>query len=448
MTSRKTPVRFDAAMSKAVDYIASRLSGIADKVVLVRDIYGRLRVVIDDRQFSPARTRMAQGLERQALHSLLGPFSPGADSLLLLASEMFAPDEVFLSPDISVSEVGKVRLLDRQVMGSDWTREPFPKSNVSRIAFYGVKGGVGRSTAAAVLAWRMASAGQRVLVIDLDLESPGLGTTLLPVEREPEFGIVDWFVEDAVGQADDRLVAGMLQDSPLASREGEVIVAPASGRKRLGYSYLPKLARCYADLASTSGSLEFGGRVDKLVRTLEKQARPDITILDSRAGLHDIAAVAVTRLNALSLLFAIDTSQSWRSYELLFQGWHADPAKTARFRTNLQMVAALVPETDALPYLERFTQNAYGLFEEYLYEEDRPRRPGERRAHGVKEERFNFDIMNTEAPHYPVRINWTRAMQEFDPVRRPGAITEAQIDASFEDFVEAVYDLALARGRS
>lgn len=37
---------------------------------------------------------------------------------------------------------------------------------------------------------------KRVLVLDLDLESPGLSSALLPSERQPKYGITDWLIED------------------------------------------------------------------------------------------------------------------------------------------------------------------------------------------------------------------------------------------------------------
>ncbi|HEY1693162.1 MAG TPA: AAA family ATPase [Polyangiaceae bacterium] len=42
-----------------------------------------------------------------------------------------------------------------------------------RVTFFGIKGGVGRSTAPVALAKRLAEKGRRVLVVDLDMESPG-----------------------------------------------------------------------------------------------------------------------------------------------------------------------------------------------------------------------------------------------------------------------------------
>ena len=42
------------------------------------------------------------------------------------------------------------------------------------VTFYSYKGGTGRTMALANVAWILAANGQRVLVVDWDLESPGL----------------------------------------------------------------------------------------------------------------------------------------------------------------------------------------------------------------------------------------------------------------------------------
>ena len=44
--------------------------------------------------------------------------------------------------------------------------------------------------------------GEDVLVVDLDLESPGLASALLEPKVQPDFGVVDWFVEELVGQGE------------------------------------------------------------------------------------------------------------------------------------------------------------------------------------------------------------------------------------------------------
>lgn len=44
--------------------------------------------------------------------------------------------------------------------------------------------------------WHLARNGQRMLVVDLDMESPGLSSAMLDARQRPRFGVADWFVED------------------------------------------------------------------------------------------------------------------------------------------------------------------------------------------------------------------------------------------------------------
>jgi CobQ/CobB/MinD/ParA nucleotide binding domain len=425
-------VRFDQAWARANAFVSAHPDLDANHVVLIRDLYGRIRVALDDRNLQggipgpEARRGLAESLDKE-----LRVFSPGTSSLFLLASEMFAPDEVFETADTMWADPTRktYRILDRYVVGSDWLRSPFETPAIPRVTLYGIKGGVGRSTATAVLAWRLSQAGRRVLVIDLDLESPGVGATILPAERAPDFGVVDWFVEDGVGQADEALLRDMVASSPLGAGGADLVVVPSSGRSRDGYTYLSKLARAYAEL---SGNLEepsgFGARLHRLVLRLEEMVKPDVTLLDSRAGLHDIAAVAVTRMGATSLLFGVDSAQTWEDYRSLFQAWRLHFDRAERFREDLKMVAAQIPETETTTYLESFQQCSYNLFADNLYVETPP---GEELG-------FNFDLNDADAPHTPLRIHWSRTFQQFDPVRRPGAVTDEQVRAAFGDFVRGV----------
>ena len=63
-----------------------------------------------------------------------------------------------------------VYMADRLVTGGDWWTVGAQRStpSVRRCTLFSVKGGVGRSTTAVVLAWHLARAGERVLVVDLD----------------------------------------------------------------------------------------------------------------------------------------------------------------------------------------------------------------------------------------------------------------------------------------
>jgi hypothetical protein len=433
-------VRFDEAWQRAQAWARERLAGCLDRVVLVRDLHGRVRVVLDERENVTGIPTDEQRAElAQAFAARVQGFAPAPADVFLRASQMFAPDEVFASPDALPAE-GGLRTLERLVVGADWMRAPVEagEPSVPRLTLHGIKGGVGRTTAAAVLAWRLAQSGKRVLMIDLDLESPGLGSILCDQDSHPDYGVVDWLVEDAVGQADDQLLLDMRTESPLArGGSGRLWVVPAAGRVREGYSYLPKLGRAYNDVAQldpTTGAVtarSFVEIVAALLARLEAELRPDLTILDSRAGLHDIAALAITRLQATSLLFVVDTPQTWDAYRLLFDSWRAQPARARAVRERLRVVAALTPETRTAEYLDALRDHAYDLFLSTLYDE----------AGADDADAFSFDLADDEAPHSPLRVHWSRALQQFDPVRQPGSVTDEQVRSGFGDFVNDVHRL-------
>jgi len=440
-------VRFDDALRIAVDSVRSAPE-IRCPVVIVRDLYGRIHVVLDDRQQTegavpaqPLRESLGERLRRA-----VGAFAPKSRQMIRTASELIDPDAVFnihdaLPVSSSLDREHPILILERTIL-SDWLSEPLKAPKTPRLTLFGIKGGVGRSTATAVLAQRFAQRGKRVLILDLDLESPGMGSVLLPMDRYPARGIVDWFVEEAVGQQAG-LAADMGEKSPLGeipdSRGGEIIVVPAGGKPRDGYDYLAKLARSYLDTSDERRHFDFAERIEQLVVDLEAHYKPDITLLDSRAGLQDIAAVAVTRLGATSLLFAIDTPQTWAAYKILFERWQKHPTRAKNFRERLKMVAALTPETATSSYLARFAENAYKAFSTTLYEE-----MGNDETSGL--DAWNFNLDDPDAPHMPLVVNWSRSLMQYDPVGDPNALTPQQVEAAFGSFVEGVGSLVFGGG--
>ena len=64
------PLRFDDAWSVANEFVRQRLTACAAQVVLVRDLYGRARVVLDDRARQEARRWKSTELIEQVRHRL------------------------------------------------------------------------------------------------------------------------------------------------------------------------------------------------------------------------------------------------------------------------------------------------------------------------------------------------------------------------------------------
>ena len=407
-------VPFDSVRSRVAEVLQGSQEEIYGlrEVYLVRNLYGKMRIAVSDEVREDEAHRNASSRLAVRLQEKLGAYAcPEETAVLFVDSERLKT----LREDASKIE-SNVYWVDRVMTGGDWwTVNPIlPKGGPRRYTLFSVKGGVGRSTTAAVLAWRLASGGERVLVVDLDLESPGLSSALLDARTQPEFGVTDWFVEDLVGQG-EQVIERMAAHPPWSRElEGDVQVVPAHGSEP--GEYLAKLGRVYLGAGTA-----WAKRLSGLLSQLEDAHKPTVVLLESRSGLHDIAAATVTDLDAMVLLFATDSESAWADYGILFRHWQShDLAK--KIRERLFIVSALTPELDTELYLQRFQQKAWSLFQDHLYDEIAPDNTGEE---------FSFGLDDEEAPHYPIPIHWNRGLAAGTSLRFPDRAAVHQAYAAF-----------------
>ncbi len=439
-----TPIRFNEALRRAAEATVAADLPQDKRVLLIRDVYGRLRFAVNSHRRGYPES--ARGL-LEAASKTLGAFAtPGG---VLFRDDFTDANAIFdhddwhetLVPgtemdDGSVSSEITILLLDRQIVGQDWLRtdQVVTEGQPPRLVFYGLKGGVGRSTALAMLAYRLARNGKRVLLLDFDLESPGLSGLLLPPERVAANGLVDWFVEDAVGQG-EAILGDIIADSPLADHTtGAIRVAATMGQGES--AYLSKLARVYADVPKATGPEQFAARMQRVVRLLEAQENPDIVLIDSRAGLHDLAAISIAGLASVALLFATDSAQHWQGYRQLFGHWQRRPEVLRQVRQRLAIVQGLFPESNQAARAERFLQHSYDLFSSTLYDQIEP-------GADTPLDAFTFGLDDEDAPHFPWQVRWSPRLQEFDPLLpvEKGGVGEADIEAAFGPFFEGVVSM-------
>jgi len=433
----RNPVFFNDVLPRVADILSVQILPPDIEPLVMRDIHGRVRIALDmprSNNTDEIMTTLDQSL------SALGVYSNGEGKNVLCRDDFFDPDSIFNSPEIlqwvQPNTDKTVRILNRQITGQDWDLlEKFSAIKIPRLVFFGIKGGVGRSTALAILAYKLANSGKKVLLIDLDLESPGLSGLLLPPDHLADFGIVDWLVEDALGQGDE-VLRRMISVSPLSEyTQGEIRIAAAMGIDDI--SYLEKLSRAYGDVNINGKAEMFTQRIRRLVEKLEESEKPDAVLIDSRAGLHDLAAISIVGLATTALLFATDTEQSWQDYRLLFSHWQSFPEIAATVRERLAIVQALFPESNQSERVRHFLEESYKLFSETLYEEIPPS-PVDQLPISLDfdKELFNYDIEIENAPHFPLRINWNNRFQEFDPkLLGQGFFSEAEIEAGFGEFL-------------
>lgn len=187
-------------------------------------------------------------------------------------------------------------------------RQVPPKTKV--VAFWGLKGGVGRSTALSHVSLLLGKRQVRVLAIDLDLESPALVAALggENVRREQiRFeelvalaGSSEIQKEDLQRRVESALTPSM--ESALVNLLGPVQADSLFVRALLGPLSPAQMYR------GGSSSLR------NLIATATEVSRADVVLIDARSGYCDESAVAVLDLADEVVLFASPSPNTYPSF--------------------------------------------------------------------------------------------------------------------------------------
>jgi len=425
-------IRYDDALPTFVALVSKILGQAAlRRHLFLRDASGRLTLILRDDQDS------AESLARlvSAARETLDPYVDG----LVVAT----PDQLF-DPSLAGPEIGyreqfangvSAQVFERWLVGQDWQTPPQPSIPGAPpiVVFASHKGGVGRSTALAVTAADFAARGLDVLVLDLDLEAPGIGAMLLSDERKPSYGSLDFFVENGFASvADDHEFFNDIYGvSPLTRGAGLVHVVPAVGRRSDAHpqNVIGKIARAYLENPTPDQPNSFLDQTRDLIAALVDRHRYDVVLVDTRAGLHETTATSILGLGADILLFGVDTPQTFQGYRFLL-------AYLARFivadseedwRLRLRLVHA---KASADPkQWTAFNDRAFDLFEALLYDED----PGD-----LTQPLFNFGLDAPEAPHSAWRILDDSNYVDFNPLARPELLADSMHARTFGSFLDAL----------
>lgn len=186
------------------------------------------------------------------------------------------------------------------------------------VTFYSYKGGSGRSMALANVAWALASNGNRVLVIDWDLEAPGLHRYFHPFLADPgqvrSDGVIDRLWEYAQllvsGDGDDRDpldladFTGFVQPLDLPSDIKGKLDFLGAGRQGDDYG------RKVGGFDWNAFYSEFGAGAFFAAMATWARDSYDYILIDSRTGVSDSAGVCTVQLPDVVVLCFIYNRQS------------------------------------------------------------------------------------------------------------------------------------------
>lgn len=444
---KPTPITFDLIMPKVHDWLqrySDQLEGLLtnddDWLLINRDLNGRVRLVLPVR-FEESKNRLQWENLASNLMQLLGKHAYAKDTGILFDSNR---DQALNgATSYPIDGLSKIWMVDRLATEANWASIEPETNGVPRIIFFSIKGGVGRSTALAATAWHLAQKGKRVLVLDLDLESPGLSSALLPSDRQPMYGITDWLIEDLVDNQ-DIILESMVAASNL-SHDGEIHVVPAHGADH--GEYIAKLSRVWMPKYKLDGtSEEWSSRLSRLLEKLEDKIQPDIILIDSRSGIDEIASACITKLGAtLILLFSLEGQQTWNGYRMLFEQWQR-AGVTQQIRERLQIVGAIVPELSRIEYLTALREHSYEVFLSTLYDEIAPIKAGNVEGTwqvGPLSEGWNFDEAAEGAPHNPWAVSWHRSFAGILSLHgRLTTIDSQEVESIFGELINGVSNIA------
>jgi MinD-like ATPase involved in chromosome partitioning or flagellar assembly len=353
------------------------------RLCIVRDVRGRVRLVVDPELASFSLTTIEASLAAALGDYFVGPIlsTKGGGELQGLAKKLMdrakgqwprgwptSSRNLLGGGDTPIGAGDRWLGIERTIGKEAWLtttpRKPWPLTARTPpiITFHSFKGGVGRTTLVAAYAIQLASRTppRRVAIVDLDLEAPGVGS-LFGVNSER--GVLDVLVDHiATGQID---LEGAATQAQLGSAVDRHLTIFSAGS--MGDSYVQKLARL--DFSSTEPGQDNPVGVALAAMLKQMKSSYDVILLDSRAGLHDLAGMSLHGLAHIDVLVFRGTAQNLSGLGQALRTIGDRDEEPA-----LVLIETLLPtKDDELELRRRRTREAvYALLCKFVYPDDDP----------------------------------------------------------------------------
>ena len=199
-----------------------------------------------------------------------------------------------------------------------------PSASAGKIVtFYSYKGGTGRSMALANVAWLLANSGAKVLVIDWDLEAPGLHRYFHPFIEDKDLtetpGVIDYFVdvETASRRAGELARAGeggqarWFEPYTVLLRYSRSLDFDFPGEGMLDFVCAGRQDESYGERVTSFDWRGFyqdvrGGVVLEALKA-KLRAQYDSVLIDSRTGVSDTSGICTVQMpDDLVVMFTLN----------------------------------------------------------------------------------------------------------------------------------------------
>jgi cellulose biosynthesis protein BcsQ/cytochrome c-type biogenesis protein CcmH/NrfG len=211
------------------------------------------------------------------------------------------------------------------------------------VAFYSYKGGVGRTLALANTAYSLAEHGKRVVLVDMDLEAPGLSEYKeFAVRAKNPKGFVEYAAHyRQTGKCPAlKSYVHACKESP---GTGQLWLMPAGA---VGAAYQKQLADLsWRKLHPQKGTVPF---LEDFKKALAEEYRPDYVLIDSRTGLSDIGGLSTHQIaNFVVLVFNL-TRSCLEGSARTYRSFVSETSKAGFLQLVASPVPPLPPSPDSL----------------------------------------------------------------------------------------------------
>jgi len=396
-------IHFDEAKEAAINAVRDWLSQQAPEVkaMLIVDLFGQIHAVLWSQVSTDTgaldhklATDCGEWWTRQVLE--FTALDDVAKSVYASAFDKARED----------ADEPRLRIHDRHRSRTAWFRRAIeppwsaPKEGPPIVVFYSFKGGLGRSTLLASFAIQRARLGERVCVLDFDLDSPGVGT-LLSADTQgttARWGVVDFLLERP---GSDAPLSDYYHRCDRVSGAGQIIVFPS------GYvdeHYADKLAR--VDLEEAPEAHESG--LWQLLTRVREELQPRWILLDARTGISEPAGQLLSGIAHLHVLLGTTHEQSWQGLNRVLDRLGRDRVLENRPQADVLLVQAMVPAGELGRVAKAlFAGRAEDEFDERFYS-----------ASDQDADRFWTvdDKDSQDAPHVPLPVEYDSQLASFGDI--------------------------------
>lgn len=408
----------DEARQGAVDVMGQIMATDSDisAAVIIDDLFGRISVVL---WFTAAREN-PQMLARisSGLATMCGQYWTSDIIVADVADPMRDQDvlrRTVWNEGVATTANDRLRLNDRHRNHAGWfvgteTSEQLWSLDEGPpiVAFHGFKGGVGRTTLLASYAIACARRAERVSVVDMDLDAPGIGS-LLPADVDgtiARWGTVDFLLE--AGQQFPLNDYLHVCSSAGISDTGRLEVFPAGS---LDDAYLSKLARVDLNVRDHVRSHPLG----RLLQRIRTERLPDLILLDGRAGLSPAAGLLLSGVAHLHVLVSTSNPGSLKGLERVVRHLGFEQARRELPQRECIVVQAHVPDSTEAAKTSRdfFASRIEDIFRNGYYS----KQPTE------DDRTWSLDDLESEvAPHAPISISYRGRLAHFSAIEEVSEI--------------------------